>query len=174
MLPTFSYFSKVLCIRGMWVGYFSIHTLPSLYAIITIAIKTRNPYSPKLLKNKLKLYSYCKIKKKSSIYIYIRLEFQNFFRYLKFYLYNFQNLFFVHEKCCMVRFYMKICIKIVNNFSGVRVLQIQQQFLYTSVLLKFMLKAFHDLLSVCPCETVIVNKINTVFIHNNGFLEKKN
>ena len=27
MLPTFSYFDKDLCIRGMWVGYFSIHKL---------------------------------------------------------------------------------------------------------------------------------------------------
>ena len=27
MLPTFSFFNKVLCIRGMWVGYFSIHKL---------------------------------------------------------------------------------------------------------------------------------------------------
>ena len=26
MLPTFPYFNKVLCIRGMWVVYFSIHT----------------------------------------------------------------------------------------------------------------------------------------------------
>ena len=30
MLPTFSYFNKVLCIRGMWVGYFSIHKLLTL------------------------------------------------------------------------------------------------------------------------------------------------
>ena len=34
MLPTFSYFNKVLCIRGMWVSYFSIHKL--LYCDSTI------------------------------------------------------------------------------------------------------------------------------------------
>ena len=42
MLPTFSYFNKIICIRGMWVGYFSIHKLLTLHAIIAIALKTRN------------------------------------------------------------------------------------------------------------------------------------
>ena len=49
MLPTFSYFNKVLCIRGMWVGYSSIHRLLYLHVIIAIALKTRNAYSSKLL-----------------------------------------------------------------------------------------------------------------------------
>ena len=49
MLPTFSYFNKVLCIRGMWVGYSSIHRLLYLHAIIAIALKTRNADSSKLL-----------------------------------------------------------------------------------------------------------------------------
>ena len=38
MLPTFSYFKYVLCIRGIWVGYFSIHKLLTLHAIIAIAL----------------------------------------------------------------------------------------------------------------------------------------
>ena len=45
MLPTFSYFNKVLCIRGLWVGYFSIYKLLTLHAIIAIALKNRNAYS---------------------------------------------------------------------------------------------------------------------------------
>ena len=49
MLPNFSYFNKVLCIRGLWVGYFSIYKLLTLHAIIAIALKTRNAYSSKLL-----------------------------------------------------------------------------------------------------------------------------
>ena len=38
MLPTFSYFNKFLCIHSMWVGYFSIHKLLTLHAIIAIAL----------------------------------------------------------------------------------------------------------------------------------------
>ena len=34
MLPTFLYFNKVLCIRGMWVGYFSIPKLLTPHAFI--------------------------------------------------------------------------------------------------------------------------------------------
>ena len=34
MLPIFSYFNKVLCIRGMWVVYFLIHKLLALDAIL--------------------------------------------------------------------------------------------------------------------------------------------
>ena len=49
ILPTFSYFNKVFCIRGMWAGYFSIHKLLTLHAIIAIALKTQNAYSSKLL-----------------------------------------------------------------------------------------------------------------------------
>ena len=68
MLPTFSYFNKVLCIRGLWVGYFSIYKLLTLHAIIAIALKTRNAYSSKLLK-KIKTLFLLENKKKSSKYI---------------------------------------------------------------------------------------------------------
>ena len=40
MLPTFSYFNKVLCILVIWGVYFSILKFPTLYAIIAIALKT--------------------------------------------------------------------------------------------------------------------------------------
>ena len=42
ILPTFSYFNKVFCIRGMWVVYFSINKLLTLHAIIEIA-QTKDP-----------------------------------------------------------------------------------------------------------------------------------
>ena len=41
MLPTFSYFDKVLCIHFIWVVYFSILKLLTLYAIIVKALNTR-------------------------------------------------------------------------------------------------------------------------------------
>ena len=52
----FSYFSKVLCIRGMWVGYFSLHKLQTLHAIIAIALNTRNIYKCNKKETYWKLY----------------------------------------------------------------------------------------------------------------------
>ena len=68
----------------MLVVYFPIHKFPTLHAIIAIALTTLIAFSSKLLLNRSKLYSYCKNKKKPSIYIIFEKS-----RYLKFYLYFF-------------------------------------------------------------------------------------
>ena len=60
----------------------------------------------------------------------------------------------------MVRCHMITLIIFRLEEGGGAILAIQQQFLYTSVIVLF--KAYQDLLSVCPCEILIVN----MSIHN--------
>ena len=50
---------------------------------------------------------------------------------------------------------MKICILIVNNFRGLGFYQSSSNIYIHRCFLNLCLKAYHDLLSVSPCETYI-------------------
>ena len=58
-------------------GYQFHFNVQDFTRIVAIALKTRNAYNSRLLKSTFKLHSYCKSRKKSSIYI--RSKFPHFF-----------------------------------------------------------------------------------------------